>query len=236
MLRHALIAIVVILSVFTVFETGIVDGEDIAGVLDAGTDAVKDTPPEQLYQMIGTSTGTFELLVSDQPTVIDEFQTLEVTFDTARVVSANSSDQVEELALDQPTVDLTAVQDERAIPVLETVLDPGTYQKVELHISDVHAVLKSGDTVSYRDAKAENGDSADGSAENAVVYAPSGKMAIARSFEVPANKDTAFVFDIDIVSRGETNDYILLPNTGESGLVGGDIQVQRVDPGTAGDQ
>lgn len=227
MLRHALIAIVVLFGVFAVFETGLVEGEDIAGLLDAGTDAVEDTPPEQLYQMIGTTTGQFELLISDQPTVIDDFNTLEVTFNAARVYPENSSaGGPQELTLDQPTVDLTAVQGDRATPIVETVLDPGTYQKIELEVTEVHAVLDDGGTASYRGSDAE----ADGDTTETAVYTPTDRIAVTKAFEIMGNDDTAFVFDIDIVSRGETDDYILLPNTGESGVAGEDTAVERVTP------
>jgi len=203
----------------------------------------------------GTTTGTFRLLVSDRPADIDDFDSLDVTLDRARVFRASAeetetaaatenataattenatatatedADDADEAAetdeaddedeaddgeagftvfdLDSPTVDLTQVVGEKAVGVLEGKLEPGRYSKVELYAASVEGVV-DGETVD--------------------VKIPSGKLQIVKPFEVVAGETTEFVFDINVVKKGNGG-YNLLPVISESGVAGEDVDVEEV--------
>jgi len=111
------------------------------------------------------------------------------------------------------SVDLTKVVGDRAMPVLDETLAPGRYTKIELHAADVTGIV-------------------DG--EGANVKIPSGKLMLTKPFEVRRGESVSFVFDINVVQRGQGNDYNLLPVIGESGVAGTDVAVEEVDDaGTA---
>lgn len=112
------------------------------------------------------------------------------------------------------SVDLTQVVGDRAMPVLDETLAPGRYTKIELHASDVTGIV-------------------DG--EEANVHIPSGKLMLTQPFEVAAGETVSFVFDINVVQRGQGNDYNLLPVIGESGVAGEDVDVEEVENGEDGE-
>ena len=236
--------------------------DDIDNIVDEGTPLVTD------------GSGTFQLYISDQPVAIDEFESLVVDFDYARVFpssdsqdgeddddqqtpdtgdntddidesdggaeseennNAGDADEEEEefedagdaddetredgsdengffiLDLDGQSVDLTDVLGDKAIRVWEGELDEGEYDKIELHIHSADGILK------------ETGDSVD-------VKVPSEKLQIVHSFEVTAEETTGFVFDINVVAKGQTGGYNLLPVISESGVVGDDVDIEDVTP------
>ncbi|WP_253737127.1 DUF4382 domain-containing protein [Halohasta salina] len=216
-----------------------------------------------------TSTGTFRLLISDQPVAIDDFDSLNVSFDRARVFrgeadedeaddSTNESEETNEtdpnetetngtnetrtnetetddsetetmddesddddeeeesddgasgfsiIDLDGATVDLTQVVGDKAIGVFEGELEAGQYSKIELYASDVEGIV-------------------DG--ETAEVKIPSGKLQIVKPFEIVPDEPVSFVFDINVVKKGN-NGYNLLPVISESGVAGKDVDVEEVD-------
>jgi len=111
------------------------------------------------------------------------------------------------------SVDLTRVVGDAAMSILDEPLAPGRYTKIELHAAEVTGVV-------------------DG--EDANVKLPSGKLMLTKPFEVVAGESVSFVFDINVVQRGQGNDYNLLPVIGESGVAGRDVEVEEVDDaGTA---
>ena len=61
------------------------------------------------------------------------------------------------------------------------------------------------------------------SSDTAVVTVPSDKLQIVKPFEIEPNKTTKFVFDINVVRKGHSNEYNLLPVISDSGVVGEDI-------------
>ena len=211
----------------------------------------------------GSTTGEFRLLISDQPAAIGDFDSLDVTFDRARVFrkqgdgeetpteatetsttengtaepTANGTqtpeatenetvamddeemdeeDETEDeedgeggftvFELDSPTVDLTEVVGDRAIGVLDGKLETGEYTKIELHVSDVEGIV-DGETVD--------------------VKVPSNKLQITKPFEVTAEEPVEFVFDINVVEKGNGG-YNLLPVISESGVAGTDVDVEEV--------
>lgn len=210
------------------------------------------------------ATGTFRLLISDQPVAIDEFDELNVSFERARVFRGESEDEdetetesptatesptetesptatesatetesptatdsptetegneeteteddeVEEeffvIDLDGATVDLTQVVGEKAMGVFDGEIPVGRYTKVELHVASVEGIV-DGDPVE--------------------VKVPSNKLQIVKPFEVATGETLTFVFDINVVKRGQTGQYNLLPVISGSGVAGEDVEVEEV--------
>ena len=192
----------------------------------------------------GGAVGAFRLLISDQPAAIGDFDSLDVSFSRARIFRAGEAtpetgtdgtettaeptetdddgdDESETEAddededeggfvvrdLDGATVDLTDVVGDRAIGVLDGELEAGRYSKIELYAESVDGVV--------------DGESVD-------VKIPSGKLQITKPFEVVAGDSVEFVFDINVVRKGNGG-YNLLPVISESGVAGKDVDVSEVD-------
>lgn len=164
----------------------------------------------------GPGTGTFQLLVSDQQSAIDDFDSLVASFDRARVFgtvtngsAGNTTDDVSpgysEFGLNA-SVDLTTVKGINATRVLDTSLEEGNYAKVKLYVSSVNGTVGG---------------------ESVGVKVPSDKLMVTKNFGVEAGSVTRFVFDIDVVERG-TGGYNLLPVVSESGVAGEDVEVREV--------
>lgn len=107
------------------------------------------------------------------------------------------------------TVDLTEVVGDIAIPVLEDDLEVGTYSKIELRAEDVDGLV--------------DGEEVD-------VAIPSGRLKIVRPFDVSGDEPVTFVFDINVVKRGNQDSYNLLPVIAKSGLQGEEVDVEEIDP------
>lgn len=222
-------------------------------------------------------TGRFRLLVSDQPVAIDDFDSLNVTLDSARIfgktheaeeentptpeatplptptpdeptpsptptsdeptptptpdeednpdeASSSTTDEAEDdgrqdgfftLDLEDATVDLTEVIGDKAIEVFDGELPAGQYTKIELYPSDVVGIV-------------------DG--EEVTVHVPSDKLQIVMPFEVTAGETVSFVFDINVVRRGQSGEYNLTPVIAKSGVVGRDLDdIEEIDPDEDGD-
>ena len=235
----------------------------------------------------GETAGTFRLLISDQPVAIDEFDSLDVSFDRARIFpteeeddegaetedanetetdeespemnetesgdeenasetdetneeepepTESGGDDAEETEMDESegkeanesdgdggfsiidlggaTVDLTQVVGDKAIGVFEGELEAGRYSKIELYASDVEGIV--------------DGETAD-------VKIPSGKLQIVKPFEITPDEPVSFVFDINVVKKGNTGEYNLLPVISESGVAGKDVDVEEVGEDGEGD-
>lgn len=208
-------------------------------------------------ETVAEASGTFRLLISDQPTAIDDFESLDVSFESARVfrgdgegveqdddvidddvenssaannddaedadIEADNDDPVNttetndagqsegyvEFDLDGETVDLTEVIGDKAIEVLDEQLEEGKYSTIELRATDVVGIV-------------------DGAEVD--VRIPSDRLRIVRPFEVVADEELSFVFDINVVRRGQQQRYNLLPVIGQSGVVGRDVEVDEIDP------
>jgi hypothetical protein len=174
----------------------------------------------------GTETGEFRLLISDQPTVIDDFDSLNVTISSARIFRAGDDEEVTtgvinetstetgngegfiEFEFDAETVDLTQVTGDRAVAVLEDELEAGQYTGIELHVDSAEGVVEG---------------------EDVDVKVPSNRLRIARPFEIAADEELGFVFDINVIRKGTMDEYNLLPVIGKSGVVGEDVEVEEVD-------
>jgi len=220
---------------------------------NSGTAAKAGTPGDSTETATGgtngATTGSFRLLISDRPAAIGDFDSLDVTFDRARVHRQQSGDDEAEpdddtetesgtetdddtetatatadttatetesdggergftvFDLDEPTVDLTQVVGEKAIGVLDGELEAGQYSKIELYVSDVEGIV-------------------DG--ESVAVKVPSEKLQIQKPFEITSDGTVEFVFDINVVKKGNGG-YNLLPVISESGVAGEDVDVEEVD-------
>lgn len=153
--------------------------------------------------------GSFELLISDRPAAIDDFGSLTVTFDEARVFPAGENASMETIDISGKQVDLTQVKGAKAASLVNTSLAAGTYTKIELSAENVEGVV--------------NGSSVD-------VKLPSEKLQLTKPFTVGPNTTTSFVFDIQVVLRGNAQHnqgYILKPVISESGVAGEDVEVER---------
>ena len=235
------------------------------GSTDTQTPATNDGTPADSTETNsdgtgGSTTGSFRLLISDQPAAIDDFDSLDVTFDSARVHRRHTGDEqpasetetpetteTEQTAtesptataantgtesqtetsataeggdsetdseraftvfdLDEPTVDLTQVVGDRAIGVLDGKLEIGQYSKIELYVSGTEGIV-DGESVS--------------------VKVPSNKLQITKSFEITADGTVDFIFDINVVEKGQGG-YNLLPVISKSGVAGKDVDVEEVD-------
>ena len=110
--------------------------------------------------------------------------------------------------LDGATVDLTQVIEEDAIAVFDGEIPAGSYEKVELSVSEVQGTV--------------DGEKVD-------VKLPSEKLQITNGFEVTTEEPVSFVFDINVVKRGPNNGYILRPVISGSGVAGRDVDVNEID-------
>jgi hypothetical protein len=195
------------------------------------------------------ATGTFVLLISDTEANIEDFESVNVTFSSARIFKTgyedtnetgdanetgdtndsgpgdnnsgvqhlaeeeNGSSGFETVDLNGVTVDLTTVVGEKAVPIVELELEAGKYTKIELSVESVEATLLDGNA--------------------AVVKVPSNKLKIIKTFTVEVNSETKFVFDIQVVKKGQSDEYNLLPVVGKSGVIGQDFEegeILEVEP------
>lgn len=157
------------------------------------------------------SEGSFELLISDRPAAVDDFEYLKVEFSEARIFSSNNNTvNVKTIGLNSTApVDLTTVRNKTAQSLVNVSLEPGNYSKIELYVENINA-------------SADN--------RSVEVKVPPGKLMLAKPFEVRPNKTVSFVFDIEVVLRGnEMNNqgYILKPVISESGIAGKDVKMER---------
>ncbi|UCG95680.1 MAG: DUF4382 domain-containing protein [archaeon] len=192
-------------------QANVPEQESPPGPGGAGTQGTggQGTGSQEGTQGTGGQTGSFVLMVSDTPADIADFESLVVSFSKARIFSVeNNSEGFEEYQLNGTSVDLTQVVGEKAISVLNVELAEGTYNKVEMHVSEVNGTV--------------NGTQVD-------VEVPSNKLQIVRSFQIKAGETTKFVFDINVVKKGHSDEYNLLPVIGKSGIVGQDLQEEEVE-------
>ena len=110
-----------------------------------------------------TGSGDFQLLSNDQPTAIDDFDSLDVTLSSASVFRADEDEvltsavvnetvtEIEdsegfvEFDLDSETVDLTKGKGDRAVSVLEGELEEGRYSGIERRVASAEGVVDGED-------------------------------------------------------------------------------------------
>jgi len=170
-----------------------------------------------------TTKGYFQLLISDKPADISDFMHLYVSFSHARIFKAEEpygygyydhEGGFEEIDIDA-TVDLTELVGENALPVLETQLEEGKYTKIELYVKSVEGQLWDRYGYGYGYSLAS-------------VKVPSNKLKIVKLFEIKSGEETKFVFDINVVKKGNKDEYNLIPVISKSGVVGKDLKESEV--------
>lgn len=217
-------------------------GAGVGATLLAGCSGSGGTAPE---------TGEFRLLVSDQPADIGDFDSLAVTFDSARVFRAEQAPTTDsETTADEnetttqesdgtttsdegttaATTDAesTEEEDDQDFTVLE--LDDPTVDLTQVLGEDAMGVfegeLEAGTYSKIELAVSDVEGVVDG--ETVAVKVPSEKLQITNSFEISADEPVEFVFDINVVKRGPTNGYNLTPVISESGVAGRDVEYEEV--------
>lgn len=145
-----------------------------------------------------TSQSSLAVYVSDAPADINSFDYVNVTFDSVRIFPEDG--QPQRVAVDNlSAVNLREVQGEARSYLLNSSVNPGNYTSMELYVDTVDASIDQ---------------------EDVEVKVPSEKLQLNKPFAVAPGETTEFVFDIQVVLRGnEANNqgYILRPNIGESG-------------------
>jgi len=139
----------------------------------------------------------FRLLISDDENAIGDFDHLNVTITSIRVHSASSGDWIDlEPAVSE--VDLVGLQELNATEIWSGNLTEGWYTMVFLDVEYATGVLNA--TGAHVD-----------------VRAPSETLKINKPFAVTNTTQTTFVFDISVVSAGQSGQYNLKPVIGKSG-------------------
>ncbi len=161
------------------------------------------TPPPGSGTTPPPATVNFRLLVSDAPANIGDFDSLVVAFSKARVFQTEA--KYRDIELNNTSVDLTTVTDQKAVEVANEYLESGNYTKIELYASSVTGIVGG---------------------KNVEVKIPSNKLQIVKPFEIGGSSPVKFVFDINVVKTGQG--YNLLPVIGTSGKVGKDISESEV--------
>jgi hypothetical protein len=157
------------------------------------------TPPTSLPTTLpvgGISYGGFVLLLSDQPSAIGDFSELIVNLSAVRIYPAGNAN-ITEIPL-STSVDLTQLTGNRSVEVLDITLEAGMYTRIELDVRDAEGIV-NGTRIS--------------------VTTPSDKLELVKEFTVIPSETTQFIFDVDVVSRGVTGEYNLLPVIAKSGPV-----------------
>lgn len=148
---------------------------------------------------------TFRLLVSDAPADIGDFDSVLVTFDKVRIFK--DDEDYEEKSVSSDAIDLAKLTDDLSYPLIELDLEAGDYTKIELYVDTVEATVGG---------------------EETEIKIPSDKLMITKPFTVSDESTTSFVFDINVIKKGATGEYNLLPVVSESGVVGEHLERERV--------
>ena len=198
------------------------------------------------------SVGSFELLISDRPADIGDFDRLSVTVDSARIfpkAGETTSEPAETTTAEPATTTTTTptatettaepatetragpAEDEAGFTVLD--LEDPTVDLTQVIGADAISVFE-GDLAAGTYTKVElNVAEVEGivDGESVPVKVPSEKLQIVHNFTV-GEEPVQFVFDINVVKKGP-NGYNLLPVISESGVAGKDVPVNVIDPEAA---
>jgi hypothetical protein len=191
------------------------------------------------------SVGSFELLISDRPADIGDFDRLSVTVDSARVFPKSVEPTTEPATTTNTTATAAATTAE---PATGTTTQADAPEDAGFTVLDLENPTVDLTTVLGEDAVSVfEGDLAAGTytkvelhvaevegivdGESVPVKVPSEKLQIVHNFTV-GDQPVQFVFDINVVKKGP-NGYNLLPVISESGVAGKDVPVNVIDPEAA---
>ncbi|MEF8774807.1 MAG: DUF4382 domain-containing protein [Halobacteriales archaeon] len=188
--------------------------------------------------------GTFRLYVSDQPVAIEEFDSLDVTIDGARLYRGDGTAEDTATATSGATTDgeeMTETTETETEPDDGEGNDGDGYVEVDVDDETVDLTTVTGEkAVEVFDGEVPAGSYSsihlsvsrvDGvvDGESVDVMLPSERLKVVKPFEVGEDEPLEFVFDITVVRKGQSGGYNLLPVVGESGVVGEHVQMQEVE-------
>ena len=173
-----------------------------------GTSTPTPTPPEPTVTIATPEdgdkapeemTGTFVLQVTDQPSAIGDFDSLNVTVSEVGLHKAgNETNETGEWMVLEPsnqTFDLTKLQDGNVTTIINESIGTGKYTQVRLIIESTEGRVN-------------------GTMLNVTV--PSDTLKIVKPFTITGNQTATFIFDIHVVKAGKK--YNLVPVIGKSGV------------------
>ena len=221
----------------------------VAGCTDGVTNIGSDSTT------VGSAaTAPFSLLITDAPADIDDFESLNVTFDHARVFRAEDDDDDDEDRDDNEDDpgddeddrdddnddgdDRDGDADEEGRDWFILDIEGQTVDLTEV-VGDVADPVSEGEldvgTYSKIELHVADVDATLTDDESADVKVPSEKLQLTKEFEVVEDEPLAFVYDINVVKKGLGNEYNLLPVVDGSGVNGKDVAVERRDEADPGD-
>lgn len=200
----------------------------------AGCSGLATPPADESSGVTDDATGSVEFYVSDDPTVIDDFEHLNVTItkvglhrtsDAGNASADSTNGTANATATPTPdaegdgdgewvehdverTVDLTELAGANATKLDVLEVPAGTYDTVFIYVDEIEATLTTGEQVN--------------------VKLPSERLQIHKSFSVGDGEPVQFVFDIAPHKAGKSGKYILKPVISESGT-GDEVDIEDVD-------
>jgi hypothetical protein len=168
------------------------------------------TPPltPQVIVAQPNQEGNFAFLISDEVNDIGDFESLDIEIARVLLHLGGDEEKVIEFEPGVKRVNLTDLQGNRAQEVWRGDVPDGEYNKVVLEISQVSGVLQD-------------------SGEEIEIKLPSSKLQISKPFMVEGAEVTSFVYDLTVVKAGNSGQYILKPQIGQSGA---DQDFIKVEP------
>jgi hypothetical protein len=142
--------------------------------------------------------GNFAFLVSDEVNAIGDFQDLDISISKVTLNLGGDGEKRIEFIPEVQAVNLTELQGNRAQEIWKGDIPEGEYSKVVLEVSQVSGILLD-------------------SGEEIEIRLPSGKLQISKPFQVESGEVTTFVYDLTVVEAGQSGQYILKPQIGQSG-------------------
>lgn len=144
------------------------------------------------------SGGTLATHVSDQPGDISDFEQCAVTIPTIYVKPEDG--EREELDVEDARADLVALQGENSALIDESTLDTGSYEFLQLAVSEVDATLQDG-------------------GETTVNTPGAAPLKFEEPFEMRDGETTTFIADFTPVKQGRRNEYVLQPVADEVRII-----------------
>jgi len=127
-----------------------------------------------------TGKGTLKLLVSDQENVISDFDSLDVTFSLVKIYEQKTVTPIEETIT--VVADLTELQGDNALKILEVQLPEASYSKIKLYASNIKGVLLGNEVE---------------------VVMPGNTLAFERPFQIQKDETITFLADIQTLDTGK---------------------------------
>nr|QNO47066.1 hypothetical protein NBCJMJBN_00027 [Methanosarcinales archaeon ANME-2c ERB4] len=167
--------------------------------ISAPTQAIALTAPKDGDKAPEEMTGTFILQVTDQPSAIGDFDSLNVTVSEVGLHKAgNGTNETGEWMILEPsnnTFDLTKLQDGNVTTIINESIGAGKYTQVRLIVESTKGLV-NGTTIN--------------------VVVPSETLKIVKPFTITENQTATFIFDINVVKAGKK--YNLVSVIGKSGV------------------